>query len=343
MTPRARMHLPGALLCGLLAVAGSAGTAAAADSPLSAADQVAQMGRGINILGYDPLWEEHGRARFQPRHFQVIHDGGFSTVRIVLIAFRFMNARNELPASWFATLDRLVRQALQQNLTVILDEHDYNDCGADVATCRPKLMAFWTQVAAHYRNAPARVLFEILNEPNESANAAWNDMLSQALGIIRSTNPTRNVIIGPGAWNSVEWLDKLVLPGSDRHIIVTVHYYIPMTFTSQGITWVPEYARLSGVTWGTPADYARIDRDFDAVQAWARRNDRPILLGEFGTHDTAPMESRARYEAAVARAAEKRGWAWAVWQFDGDFVVYDLDHDRWVQALHEALIPAPAH
>ncbi|MGB8236151.1 MAG: hypothetical protein WCF35_09910, partial [Pseudolabrys sp.] len=42
---------------------------------------------------------------------------------------------------------------------------------------------------------------------------------------------------------------ELVLPKNDRHIIITVHYYLPMTFTHQGANWTPEYANLSGNTW----------------------------------------------------------------------------------------------
>ena len=171
-------------------------------------------------------------------------------------------------------------------------------------------------------------------------DATWNALHAEALALIRKTNPTRNVIIGPAFWNNVGWLDKLELPEDDRHIIVTVHYYLPMSFTHQGARWTPEYVNQTGVTWGTPEDYATIDRDFDAVQAWAKNNDRPILLGEFGAYDKGPMESRVKYTAAVARAAEKRGWAWAYWQFDSDFIVYDIDKDQWVEPIRQALIPA---
>ena len=202
-------------------------------------------------------------------------------------------------------------------------------------------MAFWTQVGEHYKDAPNKLVFEILNEPNQAADAVWNDMLVEALAIIRKTNPTRNVIIGPAFWNNVGWLDKLQLPENDRHIIATVHYYLPMRFTHQGARWTPEYQGLSGITWGTPEEYAAIDKDFDAVQAWAKKNDRPILLGEFGAYDSGPMESRVKYTAAVARAAEKRGWAWSYWQFDSDFVVYFIDKDEWNEPIRGALIPAP--
>ena len=156
------------IVCALLP--GAVLPASAADRLLSAADQVRQMQRGVNIVGYDPLWQDPGKARFQPRHFQIIRQGGFSSVRIALMAFRFMNERNELPAGWFATLDGLVNGAVAQHLTVIIDEHDYNACGRDVVACRPRLMAFWTQVAAHFKDAPDQVVFEILNEPNESTN-----------------------------------------------------------------------------------------------------------------------------------------------------------------------------
>lgn len=312
---------------------------AAAQPALSPADQVKAMQRGVNVFTYEALWKDTAKAKFKPRHFKTIKDAGFATVRLALEAFHYMNDKEELPAKWFTTLDGLVDDALAQNLTVIIDEHDYNLCGSDVATCRPRLMAFWTQVGEHYKDAPNNVVFEILNEPNEAMNAVWNDVLVEALAVVRKTNPTRNVIIGPTLWNNVDWIDRLKLPKDDRHIIVTVHYYYPTRFTYQGARWMPAFANLSGITWGSAEDYAAIDRDFDRVQKWAKANDRPILLGEFGSFDKAPMESRAKYAAAVARAAEKRGWAWAYWQFDGDFVVYDMDKDQWVEAIRRALIP----
>src|ERR1700754_2699076 len=114
----------------------------AADQPLSAADQVMQMKRGVNIVGYDPIWKDPAKARFQPRHFRIIKEGGFDTVRINLYGFKPMNEKLELPASWFAILDGLVDAALKQGLHVILDEHDYEHCGKDAASCRAHVLAF---------------------------------------------------------------------------------------------------------------------------------------------------------------------------------------------------------
>jgi endoglucanase len=51
------------------------------------------------------------------------------------------------------------------------------------------------------------------------------------------------------------------------------------------------------------------------------------------------MEARVRYTSHVARTAEALGWAWAYWQFDSDFIVYDIAKDAWVRPIWRALIP----
>lgn len=331
------MRVRSLLLAALFSLGASLAFAA---EPLSAADQVAQMKRGVNIVGYDPIWQDPAKGRFKPRHFKIIKDGGFDTVRINLYGFRQMNEQLVLNPGWFKTLDGLVEEALKQDLNIVLDEHDYERCPDDTTRCRQLVLAFWSQVAEHYRNAPEKVVFEILNEPNRAMDKVWNSILAEALANIRKTNPTRNVVIGPAFWNNISHLPELQLPKDDRHIIVTVHYYEPHEFTHQGASWGdPEWRKLSGIRWGTPTDLAKLDENFDKAQAWAKANDRPILLGEFGAYDKAPQEDRIKYTAAVARAAEKRGWAWTYWQFDSNFIVYDIDKDAWNTPIYKALVP----
>ncbi len=309
-------------------------------TPIDPFDQIKKMGRGVNILGADPLWRNIADARFKERHFAVIHDGGFQTVRVNLAAFRHMNAQNELDPAWLSTLDWVVKNALASNLTVILDEHDYGRMATNAAGNTPKLLAFWQQVGERYKDQPNSVVFELLNEPNGQLDSpAWNALLKQGLAVIRNTNPTRNVIIGPAFWNNVHYLDKLELPPDDHHIIVTVHYYLPMEFTHQGARWSAKTANLSGITWGTDAEKKTVETDFDDVQKWSQAQKRPILLGEFGSYEHGDMDSRVKYTAHVARTAEARGWAWTYWQFDSDFIVYDMKKDDWVQPIWKALIP----
>jgi endoglucanase len=309
-------------------------------APIDPAVQVKQMQRGVNIIGYDPLWQSFDRRRFKQEYFQQLLDAGFRTVRVNLHAFRHMDSMNRMDPTWFKTLDWVVDNATSAGLTVILDEHDYNACGDDAALCRTKLIAFWEQVAPRYKKASNAVIFEILNEPNKAlTSSGWNALLHDALAIIRTSNPDRNVVIGPAWWNSIKQLDTLELPSTDRHIIVTVHYYSPMEFTHQGAKWNKETAQLSGIKWGTPAEQQSVAKDFDAVQHWSEASGRPILLGEFGAYDKGDMDSRARYTSFVARTAESHGWAWTYWQFDSDFVLYDVTRDKWIEPIRDALIP----
>jgi endoglucanase len=147
------------------------------------------------------------------------------------------------------------------------------------------------------------------------------------------------VVIGPAFWNGIGHLDALELPEKDRNIVVTVHYYLPMEFTHQGAPWSANTADLKGITWGTAAEKRKVEEDFGIAQAWAVKHRRPILLGEFGAYDKGDMESRVRYTSHVARTAESMGWAFAYWQFDSDFIVYDMDRDQWVEPIRKALVP----
>ncbi len=130
------------------------------------------------------------------------------------------------------------------------------------------------------------------------------------------------------------------LPGADRHLIVTFHYYEPFSFTHQGASWAPpEITAGHDITFGTPAEIAKVSSDFDGVKTWSQAHDRPILLGEFGAYDKAPMDSRVLWTATVARAAEAHGFASAYWQFSSDFIVYDFSKQQWVEPILHALIP----
>ena len=307
--------------------------------PALAQEAPAPLKRGVNIVGYDALWTDAAQARFQLRHMQAIKDGGFDHVRMNLHAFAHMDKDGQLSPVWLQTLDGLVDAGRKAGLQVILDEHNFEDCAKDLAGCRPKLQAFWRQIAQHYKDAPPTVLFEILNEPNGQMNEAWNDVLAENLAIIRASNPTRRVVIGPRMWNSMGELDNLKLPAADRNIVVTFHYYTPMEFTHQGASWTPQFSNLSGITWGTAFDRDRLKKDFAQVASWAERNQRPILLGEFGALEKGGSLYRVLWTDAVARSAEAKGFGWSYWQFDSDFVVWDMKKDGWVKTIHGALIP----
>jgi endoglucanase len=278
----------------------------------------------------------------QEEYFDLIKEAGFDFVRLPV---RWnTHAHSEGPyiidPVFFDRVDEVVNWALERDLRVIVDFHHYEEMAWDPWSHRDRFLGIWKQVAEHYRDYPPNVLFELLNEPNDQLNASlWNQYFVEALAIVRESNPTREVIIGPVSWNAYDWVSTLDVP-DDEHIIVTFHYYLPFQFTHQGAEWVAESDPWIGTTWdATEAEQAEIARHFDSVAAWAERREVRILLGEFGAYEKADLASRLRWTEFVAREAERHGFAWAYWEFAAGFGIYDPDVKIWRDALLGALIP----
>ena len=234
-----------------------------------------RLGRGVNIIGYDPIWKSRAEGRMQSKHFRLIREAGFNHVRINLHPFRFMGDGPDyaITPAYLETLDWALEQCRQTGLLAILDMHEFNAMAEDPIGLKPKFLAVWKQLAARYQHASEDVIFEILNEPNKKITPElWNDYLKDPMAIIRAANPARTVIIGPAFWNGIDFLHKLELPEGDEAIIVTVHYYHPMPFTHQGAPWSAENRDQTGIRWlGTEEEKQAIRRDFSGVQSWAEK------------------------------------------------------------------------
>ena len=37
-------------------------------------EQNQKLGRGVNIIGYDPIWDDFSKARMQEKHFKLIKE-----------------------------------------------------------------------------------------------------------------------------------------------------------------------------------------------------------------------------------------------------------------------------
>ncbi len=307
---------------------------------ISANEQCKKLGRGVNIIGYDKeLWKDYTKGRFKEKYFKMIKEAGFSNIRVNLHPFSNMDSTYKINSRWLETLDWVVKRGIEANLMIILDMHEYNAMAADPVAKKEMYLSVWKQLAPRYKDQPNNVLFEILNEPNQKLTPElWNAFLIDAIKIIRKTNLNRTLIIGPANWNGIESLPTLVLPEEDKNIIVTVHFYHPMKFTHQGAPWSKENVIYNGITWtGTKEEKADVDKRLQVAADWSEANNRPIFLGEFGSYDKGDMESRARYTAYVSRTAERLGFSWAYWQFDSDFIVYDIDKEKWVVPILNTL------
>ncbi|HEX4141716.1 MAG TPA: cellulase family glycosylhydrolase, partial [Candidatus Methylacidiphilales bacterium] len=191
----------------------------------AANDDVPQLGRGINLGNFleapsEGAWT--GGRRLQESDFANIKQAGFTFVRVPIrwsAHFGYLGSTSqaggepevEKPQQQGETIDPkflariawVVAQAEKNGLTAILDYHNDDALMKNPDTEGYRFLAIWEQIAVHFKDAPPTILFELLNEPNGKLDAPkWNDWLNRTLTVVRKTNPTRTVVVGPVHWNS---------------------------------------------------------------------------------------------------------------------------------------------
>lgn len=214
--------------------------------------QVTALGRGINFGNMlEPPYEGAWGLTLREEFFDKAVEAGFGHIRLP-IAWTHHAATTTpytIDPVFFQRVDWAINQAKTRGLKIIINDHHHDELHADPLAEEARALAIWRQIAHRYRNQPQSVYFEILNEPHGVFNdnpQLWNNYLSKALAVIRQKNPTRKVIVGPVDWNGISGLSQLTLP-SDPHLIATIHFYGPFSFTHQGAEWanpIPPVGRV---------------------------------------------------------------------------------------------------
>lgn len=299
------------------------------------------LGRGINFgNALEAPNEGEWGFTIEDHYFDAVKAAGFETVRLPVkwSAHAERQAPYTINARFFDRVDSLVEAALERELNLVLNVHHYDELYDDPDGHEKRFVALWRQIAARYAERSPKLVFELLNEPrNPLTPERWNTMFPKALAVVRESNPSRGVMVGPGNWNNIVSLSKLELP-TDKNLIVTVHYYSPFEFTHQGASWAEGSEKWLGRTWGSDADRQAVRRDLEEAAAWGMEHKLPVFLGEFGAYSRAPMESRVNWTGFVRSEAERLGMSWAYWEFGSGFGVYNPQTEEWREPLKQALL-----
>ncbi len=153
----------------------------------------------------------------------------------------------------FVRADELVNAGLREGLAVMINVHHFDDFTSNPEGQTPRFLAIWRQVAEHYQKAPPELAFELLNEPKDAATTeVINPIFAETIRQIRQIAPQRTIVVGPGRWNSIGELPRLLLPDDDQNLIVTVHNYDPFYFTHQGADWAGPDTKITGIRFPGP-------------------------------------------------------------------------------------------
>lgn len=244
-------------------------------------------------------------------------------------------------------VDQVIDTLLASNIYVIINVHHYSQLFGDnlhageyrvsPEVVEERLLSLWRQIANRYKNRSDKLIFELLNEPHGKIDSdRWNKLHQNIIKIVRDSNPTRIIMVGPMEWNSPRGLSKLGNL-SDKNLIIQIHNYDPFEFTHQGVSYLPIKLPI-GISCCSDAQRKTISDAFDTAQQWSKKNGYPIYLGEFGVSRQADVGSRGRYIAIVRDEAEKRGFGWSYWELASSFGVFDAEKKIWNESLRRFLL-----
>jgi endoglucanase len=209
---------------------------------------------------------------------------------------------------------------------------------------------FWQNLAYHLRNySPDMVFFEPANEPSGDNPQVWSQIQDWIFGAIRAVAPNHTLIgvptlkFGPtdNDWSTPESLSRTPL-SVYSNVVYSFHVYEPFIFTHQGVTWAgndlplirnlpypsnpsnvePLARQLDGSRPDLAAwvrnygsfrwDVEKIENWMLRVIDWAKRNNVPLIVDEFGAFNEGGISptDRANWFRDVRSIFEQHGIGW---------------------------------
>jgi endoglucanase len=271
---------------------------------------------------------------------QRISAAHFDTIRVP-IAFSQHTDKDRpyaIDPALLTRIDQILDWAQAAHLNVILDVHHYYEMQADPAGESPRWLSMWRQLALRYKSRPRSVIFEVLNEPYGPKMTAEvvQGLQAQVLPIIRKTNPDRWVLLAATNYGTVQGLRGYV-PPRDPHTAVSLSFYYPMAFTHQNIPFSNSPIKY-GRAWGNADDVTGVAARANEAMNWAHDNKTRLFVVEFGVYENNPAAQRAGWLRTARKAFERRRVGWCVWDFAGEFSIYDKAKEKWKPLEKDGLL-----
>jgi len=250
----------------------------------------------LELLGPEgsaAFWQKYRENYVTREDIALLHRAGFNAVRVPLHYSLFESD----DAEGFKLLDRLIAWSGAEGLSVILDLHAApgGQTGANIDDSagypwlyqspqeQEHLIAIWRRLATHYRDEPAVLGYDLLNEPIphypkvKPLNPYLEPLYKKLSDEIRKVDAHHILFLGGAQWDS-----NFSVFGKpfDANVAYTFHKY-----------------------WTAP-DQSVIQQYID----FRERYDAPIWMGESG-------ENTDEWIAQFVQTLEKNNIGWAFWPY----------------------------
>ncbi len=243
------------------------------------------------------------------------------------------NHPDEILGSGFLIFDELFRLGRKYDIYIMPDLHTVPggqnpDWHSDNSTgiplfwkyelFRKQMSKLWGVIACRYRDEPALMGYDLLNEP---AMADWNSLNSyyeNTISIIR-TYDTRHIIVLEGDHFSMDFSGLSLF--DDPCLALGFHFY-PGVWHPDILHAGPDRSRLIG-------------EELDSLLKSLECFDLPVLCGEFGYRkDSGNIDNTHDLLSETLDLFSERSLSWTLWCYkDADFMslVHPPEKSRWMQ------------
>lgn len=220
------------------------------------------ISRGIQFSNAYSYWEisfDKARLDHDESSYAEIAALGFNTVRFSIDKRHF-----DTDEGW-AWMDENIAWARKYGIRLIPTLHVFppspmEECEAywSDATIRQVYIDFWAQYAAHYKDEPVILGYDLLNEPPvyvyggdyTTARNMWIAHANDMIDAIRSVDPY-HIIFLEGMYSVVNtatnpytstWHENFpenvhLFKVDDRNVVYSIHNYFPSSFAMQDMDW----------------------------------------------------------------------------------------------------------
>ncbi|HOV76530.1 MAG TPA: glycoside hydrolase family 5 protein [Sedimentisphaerales bacterium] len=325
--------------------------------------------RGVNLTGW--FQAESPRriqfSKFTKQDFLDIQSLGCDVIRLP-INLHFMTGGApdyRLDPLFLQFLDQVVDWCQELDLHLILDNHTFDvTTGTDVNVDQV-LVPIWTQMAEHYKNSPAHLYYEVLNEPHGIPDARWGQIQYRVIMAIHAVDPVHPIIVTGAGWGSYNNLNSIPSYPRDYNLIYSFHFYDPFLFTHQGASWTdPSMVSLAGIpfpydagpvpacppqlkgTWienslnsyQNDGTVAHVRQLLDIAVSFRDKRQVPVFCGEFGVYKpNSDSIQRVYWYQIVREYLEEKGIAWTCWDYHGGFGLFEFGSNEMFE--HDLNVP----
>lgn len=184
------------------------------------------------------FWQEYRDAYVTEDDIRFLHEAGVNSLRVPF-HYKFFEPGND---EGFARVDRLVEWARKYNIYLILDMHcaPGGQTGTNIddswgypwlfesKESQEETIRIWKHIAEHYRDNPAILGYDLLNEPIphfpqlQKYNPALEPLYKRITAAIRQVDTNHVIILGGAQWDTNF---TVFGPPFDKNVMYTFHRY----------------------------------------------------------------------------------------------------------------------